>query len=131
MQRGRILIGAGAFIALAALLFPFFTASTLGEISGRSGPSLLPVGALVACAVVALAGDRGESLTGLSAVAAAAAATVGAVVTGALLIDALLAARDASALGYEGSPGTGLWLTTIGAGVAVVGVLVGMSRRLN
>lgn len=131
MQRGRILIVAGALIAAAALLFPFFTASTLGDISGRSGPSLLPLAALAACGLVAVAGDRGERLNGLSAVAAAAAATLAAVLTGALLIDALLAARDATALGYEGAAGAGLWLTAIAAGVAVVGVLVGMSRRLN
>lgn len=129
MQRGRTLIVIAAVIAAAALLFPFFTAPTVGDI--RSTVHMLPFGALAVGAAVALAGDRGESLNGLPAIATAAAVTAGVILTGATFIDAVIANRDAAELGLETTVGTGLWLTAIAAAMALVGVGVAMSRRLS
>ena len=131
MQRGRTIIVVALFAGLAAMLFPFFTAQTLGDVPGWSGPVWLPLAALVLSAAAAVAGDRGESFTGLSAVAATAAVVAALLLTAAIAIDASLAARDANELGLSAAVGTGLWLTVIASVLAAVGLGVGLSRRLS
>jgi len=129
MQRGRTLIFVAAVAGAAALLFPFFTAPTVGDV--RDGVHLLPFAGLAVAALVAVAGDRGESLTGLPAIAVAAAVSGAVIVTASVFIDAVLAGRAAEDLGLETTVGTGLWLTAIAAGLAVGGVGIAMSRRLS
>ncbi|NND04067.1 MAG: hypothetical protein HKN91_14900 [Acidimicrobiia bacterium] len=129
MQRGRVLIVVAGVIAATALLFPFFTAQTVGTV--RSGQQLLPFAALVVVSLVAMSGDRGERLTGLPAIAATAAVAGAAFVSSAAFIDAIIAKRNAADLGFEATIGTGLWLTAIAVILAAVGSAVAMSRRLS
>ncbi len=130
MQRGRVLILIAAGTAAAALLFPFFTApAPVGAI--RNNVHLLPFSGITVAALVAMAGDRGESLSGLAAIAAATATTGAVVLTAAIFIDALIADRDAQDLGLDATVGTGLWLTLIAAGLAALGIGIAMSRRLS
>lgn len=129
MHRGRVILLVATATAAAALLFPFFTAVTIGDV--REGVHLLPLACLAMAALVALAGDRGDSIAGLPAVAIAAAVTTAIIVTGAIAIDAVVATRDARELGIEASVGTGLWLTTIAAALSVFALGIGMSRRLS
>jgi len=131
MQRGRVLLVLAALIAGVSLLFPFFNADTLGNVSGITAHGTLPVLALAGAAVVVLAGDRRESLGGLPAIAAAATVILAVVLNGSLLIDAELASRDAGALGGHGSIGPGLWLMTGATMLSVAGLIWAMSRRLS
>lgn len=131
MQRGRLLILFAALIAAGSLLLPYFSAEALGDINASAATGYLPVAALGAAALVAVAGDRGDSLGGLAAVAAAAAVTMALVLTGALLLDASLANRNAAALDVVAHIGSGLWTLVLAAVVGLFGVIVGMSRRLS
>lgn len=131
MQRGRVMLLVAAAVAVAALLLPFFSATALGDVMAGTDGHLLPAAALVGAAVVAGAGDRRESLTGLPALAAAAAVTGAVVVVGAILIDGLLATRTTAGVEAGGAIGAGLWLTALACGIGVAGVIIGMSRRLN
>lgn len=130
MQRGRLVILIAAATASLGLLFPFFTAPIVGDV-GVSATNAIPLAALCLAGIAAISGDRGESLTGLPAIAAASAVATAAVVTGALLIDALLALRDANALQIQSAIGAGLWLTAIATTIGIGGLVAGMSRRLN
>ena len=81
--------------------------------------------------LVAVVGDRRETVGGLPAAAAAATVALAVVLTGALLIDAILAARDATALGSAGSIGSGMWLMTGAVATAVVGLIGAVRGRLS
>jgi hypothetical protein len=131
MQRGRTVLVVAAVVATASLPLPFFNADTLGSVSGVAAHGALPALALTCGAAVVLAGDRRESLAGLPAIAAAATVILTVLLTGSLLIDAELAARDAVALGSRGSPGSGLWLLTGATMLGVAGLIAAMSRRLS
>lgn len=131
MHRGRALILAAALLGALALLFPFFSATTLGSISGRTATAVLPALLFVGGAFVAVSGDRGERLTGLSAIATAAAVATGIVATAALVIDAVLAARLTESQDVAAAVGIGLWLTSAAAVLAAIGLGVGLSRRLG
>jgi hypothetical protein len=100
-------------------------------VSGVAAHAVLPVLALTATAVLVLAGDRRESLVGLPAVAAAAAVILAVLLTGSLLIDAELAAREAATFGAAGTLGAGLWLMTAATMLSVAGLIGAMSRRLS
>lgn len=130
MQRGRLLILAASLLAAGSLLFTYFSADVIGDFSGRTAAAL-PVAALAAAGIVAVAGDRGDSLSGIAAVASAAAVTIALVLTGALLIDARLATRQAESFDVVAGIGAGLWVLAAASVVGFVGVLVGMSRRLS
>jgi hypothetical protein len=131
MQRGRAIILVAAATGAAALIFPVFAAAPFGDVATTSRVYGFPCAALSLAAVVAFAGDRGERLTGLSAIAVTSAIVAAAVVTGAVIIDAALASRDAAALGVDGGAESGLWLTAIAVGLGAIGLAVGMSRRLS
>lgn len=131
MQRGRALLLVAGAVAGAALLFPIFTASALGNLAADTVVDLLPAAGLAGAAIVAGTGDRRESLAGISAVAVAAAVMGAVVVTGAMLIDGLLASRSSAGVAATAAVGAGLWLTALACGIAVAGVVTGMSRRLN
>jgi hypothetical protein len=131
MHRGRLVIVAAAAIAVAAFPLPFLEADALGTIRGSGSNAALPLVALVAGSIVVVAGDRRDSLSGLVAIAAAGCVTVAFVTTGAVLIDAVLASREAAAIGADASLGVGLWLLTAAALVATTGIFLGMSRRLG
>lgn len=131
MQRGRWLIIVAAALGALSLLMPYFEADALGNVSAATAGALLPVAAIIAAGVVALAGDRKEGLTGLASVAAAAAVTLALVVTGAITIDAVLAGRDAGRLGVDAAIRSGLWTLAAASIAAAIGVLAAMSRRLS
>lgn len=131
MQRGRRLIVVAAGIGAVSLLLPFFRADTLGTISGYAAHGSLSVVALLGATIVAISGDRRESLGGLAAVAAGAAVTLAAVLAGAVVIDALLASRDAAAVGAAASVQAGLWIFAGACLLAIGGVVLAMSRRLS
>ncbi|MCP3974654.1 MAG: hypothetical protein GY720_09190 [bacterium] len=131
MQRGRLIILIAAIGAAGSLLLPYFAADALGSISGIAAAGGRPVIALLAAAFVAVAGDRGDSLSGIAAVAAAAAVTLALILTGALLIDARLADRDAAIVDAAAEIGSGLWVMTGAAVTALAGLVVGTGRRLN
>lgn len=131
MQRGRTILVVAAIVAAIALLLPFFEAETLGTVSGIAAHGGFPALALAAAAAVVLAGDRRESLVGLPAIAAASAVILALLLTVSLLIDAELASRDAAALGFRGSPGSGLWVMTAATMIGVAGLIAAMSRRLS
>lgn len=131
MQRGRVVLVVAALFGVGSLLLPFFNAETLGNVSGLGAHGILPVLALICAAAVVLAGDRRESLVGLPAIAAAATVTLAVVLTGAILIDAELATREASGIGAAGSLGSGLWLLTGATMLGVAGLIWAMSRRLS
>jgi uncharacterized cupredoxin-like copper-binding protein len=120
-----------ALLGAASLPLPFFSAATLGNVSAVAAHAGLPALALICAAAVVVAGDRRESLVGLPAIAAAATVTLAVLLTGALLIDAGLASREAAALGVEGSFGSGLWLMTGATTLSVAGLVWAMSRRLS
>jgi len=131
MQLGRILLVVAAAMGAVSLLLPYFSADALGDVPGSAAGGPLPLAALVGAAVVAIAGDRGESLGGLPAIAAAATVAAANLLTGALLIDGLLAAREARTVGAAGFIGSGLWILIGAALLGIAGVIVGMSRRLR
>ena len=131
MQRGRLLILLAAALGALSLLFPYFEADDLGNVSATTAGALLPVVAIVGTGVLALAGDRREGLTGLGAVAAAATVMLALVVTGAITIDAVLAGRDAGRLEIDSSIRSGLWTLVVASIAATIGVLAAMSRRLS
>lgn len=131
MQRGRLIILVAAIGAAGSLLLPYFEADALGGVSGITAAGGRPAIALLAAALVAIAGDRGDSLSGIAAVAAAAAVTVALVLTGALLIDARLAARSAANVDAAAEIGSGLWVMAGAVLAALAGLVVGMSRRLS
>jgi len=131
MQRGRWLIIVAAALGALSLLVPYFEADALGAVSGATAGALLPVAAIIGAAVIALAGDRKEGLTGLGSVAAAATVALALVVTGAITIDAVLAGREADRLGVDAAIRGGLWTLVAASIAATIGVLAAMSRRLS
>jgi hypothetical protein len=131
MHRGRLLLVTAAACGALSLLLPFYRVDVIGDVSATSANGTRPLLALAGAALVAVAGDRGDSLTGVAAVATAAAVTLALTLTGALLVDAVVAGRDASLAGATGSVGPGLWLMVMATVIAIAGTLVGMSRRLS
>ena len=131
MQRGRAVLLVAGVTAAFALLFTFFSASVTGDIVGTDQLLWLPFAALAAAAVVAMSGDRAERFTGLPAVAATAAVVAAVLLTGAITIDAMIAAGNARSLGLDGTIGTGLWLTLFAVVIGLAGVGIGLSRRLS
>ena len=130
MQKGRVLIVCGAVLASGAIMFPVLRAPSGGAVAGTATWAWLAVMGLAMAGLVALVGDRRDSLAGLTAVAASAAIAFGLVVASAVIIDGVLATRDLPD-GPSSALGTGMWLLAAGCCVAVVGLIVGLSRRIG
>ncbi len=113
------------------MLLPYFAADRLGTVSGLTAAGPLPTFALAAAGVVALTGDRRETLTGLPAIAAAVAVMLAVVLTGAALIDATLAAREAQSFESGANLGSGLWLLATAAVAAVGGLIAAIGGRVS
>jgi len=131
MHRGRAIAVAGTLLGLASLASPALSADTLGDVSVLSANGHFTAAALAAAGVVAIAGDRRESLTGIPALAAAAAATLAIVLAGAVLIDALAASRDAAAEGADARVGWGVWVLLAATALTAGGIGVALNRRLG
>jgi len=131
MHRGRVLLLIAFGLATVSLPFPYLVADTIGNVTGSSTSGLLAVAALAGSAVVAVAGDRRDNLGALAALAAGAAVTLAVVVTAATLIDGIQAVRSAQDAAFGAALGGGLWVLTTAAVLALAGVVVGLSRRID
>jgi len=125
VHRSRILVALGVLSAAASLTLPFATLPTAGGIGGIDGaawPAMLLLGPVL---LLFLAGVRVEAPTRPVTWVAMVLATVGLAFAIVKVVDAWMATADAG-----GSVGPGAWLLAVAAGVTVLGVGLGFSRRI-
>ena len=127
MHRSRLVILIGAAVAALSLPLPLVSLGAAGSVNGVDGDGWPGVVILMIVAVVALLGDRGESLTAAGTLVAMAGSGVAVVFSVVKLADA----ADAIDLIGEGSFGIGLWLLMASGVVAFVGAALSLSRRLG
>ncbi len=124
MHRSRLMILAGAALALVSLPLPHVRLPELGSVNGFDGDSWPAAVVLLVLAALAMGGDRGEGFGVPRALAAVALAGVAVVFTAFKLADALEAVDEA------GSVGIGLWVLAAGALLALAGAVFSLSRKL-
>ena len=126
MHLSRIVVLAGSGLAGAALFLTQVRFPVLGSVNGIDGdawPVLIP---LIPLLLLTVLGDRVEGYrpaAGLLGIVFACGAVVFAAVKAA---DAVLAARDSG-----GSVGAGALVVLAATVAAVIGTLIGLSRRLR
>ena len=124
MHRSRLVILAGAVLALVSLPLPHIRLPVAGSVNGFDGDSWPAALLLVALAALAVAGDRGEGFGAAQAVAAIGIAGIAVVFTSFKLADGLEAVDEA------GSIGIGMWVLVAGALSGLAGSVFGLSRKL-
>jgi len=125
VHRSRLLAGLGALSAAGALLLPYASFPGLGSRSGieaEAWPVVLLLGPVLILSVI---GDRGEAPARPIAWIGVGLTCSGFAFAIAKLVDAWMAAGDAA-----GAVGVGAWLGAAAAGLALVGMLLGFSRRI-
>jgi len=125
VHRSRILVALGVLAAAASLALPFATLPTAGGVGGIDGaawPAMLLLGPVL---LLFLVGTRVEAPTRPVAWVAMVLAIGGLTFAIIKVVDAWMAAADAG-----GSVGPGAWLLAVAAGVTVLGVGLGFSRRI-
>ena len=126
MHRSRRTLLLGTLLAALVILLPVAALPNLGTINGIDGnawPVLIP---LVVALVLFLFGDRAERPAPPVTVIAALLATAGLGFSIVKLLDAHRAVSDAG-----GSVGIGAWALPVTSAVALLGALLGLSRRVG
>ena len=125
MHRSRLLIIAGPVIGALSLLLPFVRFATQGSINGFDGYAWPAVAVLAVPGLVALFGDRGESLRP--------SLTVGAIALSglAIVLAAFKLADAADAADVEGAAiGAGPWILLGACVLGMGGALASLTRRI-
>ena len=125
MHRSRLLLVAAAIVGLGALFLPFVTFDQQGTVNGFDGYAWPAAAVLAIPAVVALVGDRAESLRTAIAVVTIALCSLAVVLGAFKLADAASAADLETA-----SLGAGPWILMAACVGGLAGAVSSLSRRI-
>ena len=125
MHRSRVILVIAALVAAVALLLPFVRFTAQGSLNGFDGYGWPATLVLAVPALLALMGDRPESLRPSLAVGAIALTGLAVVLAAFKLADAANAATTEGA-----SLGAGPWVLLGGCLLGMGGALASLSRRI-